>query len=509
MPDSSLSRSVAELLEQELRNQRHVHMMVSTDSMLPALVPGDQVEFAPLLERSLRPGEIVLIKLGGEWVAHRLLKASREHVLTCGDRAVRADPPLSLDQVLGRAVCIQREGQLIRLDKRWQRPGAALKAARKRLSLAARKVVQAAPQETSARRTDADLLNLSRPQEAGPTTLSQPLLEYLRREGLAELAYYHHKGDPAFDLLKKDYLATAARNLVFDSLFDAMAEVLAPHPFIPLKGVFLSRRVYPDRGLRRYGDWDVLIREEDRGTVDHALVQAGFTRSGTDDSPAGLLPSRLYRKSASLPALHLHWSLFNSSLPKYASNPGAMHRVWELATPGKQGGWEMCREHLLIHLCDHALRHSFARLIWVRDILAVLEQPGAPPDEEKWLEEARALRATGAVYQALRLLQTLLGTHLPGVRVEAFKPARSNWAARLFERRLLKGCRSSEWSFLYYWSEQESLAQRVRFVFRSLVPTRSTLAHLLDKKPETVRLADYVARWRRGWRQIRLFRSKP
>lgn len=66
-------------------------LRVRGDCMAPLLVDGDEVQLAAPGERPPRPGQIVLARLGGELLCHRLLAASGGHCQLAGDTDLRLD----------------------------------------------------------------------------------------------------------------------------------------------------------------------------------------------------------------------------------------------------------------------------------------------------------------------------------------------------------------------------------------------------------------------------------
>jgi hypothetical protein len=82
-------------------------------SMLPALRPGDVVEFHALASCEARPGELVLFRRGGNLVVHRVLGCGEQGLVTQGDALDSPDPLVAHAHVLGRAVALTRGGREI------------------------------------------------------------------------------------------------------------------------------------------------------------------------------------------------------------------------------------------------------------------------------------------------------------------------------------------------------------------------------------------------------------
>lgn len=87
------------------------------DSMRPLIRrEKDEVTIRPLC-RKLKCGDIVLFRGGyGRYVVHRVWKLQEQQVQTLGDNCWEPDPWMTYDHVLGLAVCMKRNGHVIRLD---------------------------------------------------------------------------------------------------------------------------------------------------------------------------------------------------------------------------------------------------------------------------------------------------------------------------------------------------------------------------------------------------------
>lgn len=94
-----------------------VTILLDGDSMRPLIRRGrDPVTIRPM-DDTLRRGDVVLFHHGeGRYVVHRVRRIRGRQVQTLGDNCWQADPWISVEQVLGQAVCVRRGGRSIRLD---------------------------------------------------------------------------------------------------------------------------------------------------------------------------------------------------------------------------------------------------------------------------------------------------------------------------------------------------------------------------------------------------------
>jgi hypothetical protein len=220
---------------------------------------------------------------------------------------------------------------------------------------------------------------------------------------------------------------------------------------LPLKGLHLAHHLYPTPGLRDMGDLDVLIRRPALRDADAALRRLGYAPEVDPDLVAGsTLNAVEYWRDDSMP-VHLHWHLSNASLPHFMYRIDA-EEVWENARGGL-----LAPHHLLVSLCEHALKHSFAELIHLTDI----ELASRGVDWSLVADTARRWGLEHAVHYAMVLLRDLAGVELPGIR-----PLRLDWAGRAF----LAMARRRRWNGLSALGLMSMTREKVRFVRETLAP---------------------------------------
>jgi hypothetical protein len=272
--------------------------------------------------------------------------------------------------------------------------------------------------------------------------------------GLAPLLHYrleqwgHALPDPkAHAKLAFARRAEEARQAALRAqLGEALARM--PAPPIVLKGAYLAEKVYPAPGLRPMNDIDLLFRPQDLPAAAEALYALGYR---SKEKPADLGPGitkhiHTFRRAgdlASTPNPYLsaagdrmiepHRSLEESWFGlKCDLTPGMWERSAETEIAGQRAR-ALSPEDTLLHVGVHLAFHlimgapSFVQLVDV----ATLVTRRAPAWDD-FLARARALRASGYCYAALRLaahslsapvppgvLQALAGDCPPGVRAAA------------------------------------------------------------------------------------------
>ena len=87
-------------------------------SMLPTIQDGEIVHVKPVATGMLRIGDIVLLRTGKQFKAHRIIRRCGPCFITRGDAGVDIDGEIRCDQILGRVTAKEStdSGRLVRLD---------------------------------------------------------------------------------------------------------------------------------------------------------------------------------------------------------------------------------------------------------------------------------------------------------------------------------------------------------------------------------------------------------
>jgi hypothetical protein len=87
-------------------------------SMLPTIQYGEIVHIKPVAVNTLKIGDIILLRSGAEFKAHRILRKRGECFITRGDAGVDIDGEIRCDQILGMVIAKETIGscRLVRLD---------------------------------------------------------------------------------------------------------------------------------------------------------------------------------------------------------------------------------------------------------------------------------------------------------------------------------------------------------------------------------------------------------
>jgi hypothetical protein len=179
-----------------------------------------------------------------------------------------------------------------------------------------------------------------------------------------------------------------------------------------LKGPALSEQLYGDIGARQISDLDLLIEPASLARADALLARLGYVRN-TRGEIASLAEAQelIYVRAPESPRpvfLDLHQRL----LPYVPHDPLA-GRVFE------QG---MTRENLLLYLCANQITHRFARLRYLCDVVAFLEQEGPATDWDEFLRAARKMPFVPGISLCLRWAAEAGGARVPQSVAVALAP---------------------------------------------------------------------------------------
>jgi hypothetical protein len=110
-----------------VRRFGEVRLKVSVASMLPSVWSGDVVAVQRRELAELQPGQIVLCRREGGLIAHRILSAVGDRLITQGDSLPHPDPPMTTSEIVGQVVSILRDGHSVSPQQsRWQRTLSAI-----------------------------------------------------------------------------------------------------------------------------------------------------------------------------------------------------------------------------------------------------------------------------------------------------------------------------------------------------------------------------------------------
>ena len=313
--------------------------------------------------------------------------------------------------------------------------------------------------------------------------------------------------------LKQEYIYNWGRNVRILEELAALLPVL-DNPVIVLKGAALLASVYENVGLRSLGDVDILVKPEDVSKIDKVLTQSGYRSDHKMRSypVSNYLNSLVYGKNGSPLLLHLHWHLVNNALPNYMyAEKIDMDKLWEDAIPLKVRQADvlcLAPHHQLLHLSEHAMKHSYNTLIHVWDIHQVINHGKEKLDWERVCRESGEFQLRSPLFYSLWLSKEYFGTCVPQEILESLRPRHSGAGEKIFSRLLRQGKRKEKLCWFFYFSNISTLQKKIKFVFRTIFPPIDVLSHMeADENEGNGNLSRKVA-FRRLLKAFRLFGNK-
>lgn len=183
-----------------------------------------------------------------------------------------------------------------------------------------------------------------------------------------------------------------------------------------VKGATLEAMIYGDFTLKHSLDIDILVSSQMVEEARALLEQRGYALfpplPSMKKAQLELLIASSreweFRHRANGLVVELHWRLaYNecliAGLDLSSPRQGAM--VGGVFVP------TLRREELFVYLCVHGAQHSWSRLKWLADVVALLAHDGA--DIERLYRAAETAGAARCAGQMLLLCETLLGLELP------------------------------------------------------------------------------------------------
>ena len=300
------------------------------------------------------------------------------------------------------------------------------------------------------------------------------------------------------------YYATASRNI---KIYREINIVLLSFnkenlKIIPLKGIFLAENVYKNIALRPMTDVDILIKKDGLPKIDKVLEGLGYKTSvnkklASDAMKKSYMNSLDYfkpdKKSISL---HIHWHIVNVSMPTYMYSKNIkMDRFWECAEPVYVANVQtlgLMPHHLIMYLSEHALKHSFDRLILLSDIDSVVKKYAREIDWKELIQETRNFGMEKQVYYSLYVTNYFLGTVMPDYVLSSLKPEKINFLERKFFNSVINNNRNTKLCYFVYLNMVKGVINKIIFIFRTLFPPPSILPLVFNLSGQSVTVKDYL-----------------
>jgi uncharacterized protein YfiM (DUF2279 family) len=497
------------VVRDEIEREGTIQLKASdlTESMGSLIVPKDTLIFNKVDPNELSCGDIVLFFNGDELVAHRVICLFEDFLITKGDAVDYHDMPIKKEDCIGKLVKVKRGVKEI---------GCFLnKGVEPNLDF----LFLNATLPEKFRREDYLILLINK------LCSHQRLLQLLYAEGLAQLFFFYNENllqkyglpEEALRCLAHYYYDTLARNIVVLKKIKSILSELYPAKCILLKGTLLADCLYDTPALRSFSDIDVLVKLDDFDAVSSRLKKMDFV-CDNENMPAASVPSKgnwlnsvCFCKKDELPMkLHIHWHWCNSSRPIYLPISEKMESVWLNAVSHDDAAHllYLTDEHLLINLCEHAIKHSFDRLILLRDIVEVLIKRQHQINWDFLIKEAFSSGMARQVYYSLLYVSRISPLLVPAFVLATLKPDRNSVLSKAFFRLAEKGVRDPELMNLIYFEMMPDLKAKLSFIKRTIVPVGGVEKKVMSRKEKKNSMPDIMRHFRKiGMRLFLIIRG--
>ena len=245
------------------------------------------------------------------------------------------------------------------------------------------------------------------------------LLETAQHHSIKQLLYWHLNDifpeavpQSVLDSLKEDFQTIAKNNSILTSELLRVLNLFKANDIsaIPFKGPTLATLLYGDIPLRKYGDLDILIQEQDVTKAEHLLCTLGYQLSSSE-SREGEYKFFLYQDDFTI-ILEIQCEIN----PKRFSYQLDFEGLWERLQQTSLNGVPipvLCPEDLILLLCVHGGKHRWEKLKWICDIYELIGVYNEKIDWKKTIELARLSSCKRILLLGLHLADEVLGAVLP------------------------------------------------------------------------------------------------
>lgn len=107
-------QSIINLAIQLLKEGKTTELVANGISMFPMLHPGDTLIIQP--RQNIKLGDVIVFKGSDILVAHRIVRIENDQVYCKGDSLFSMDPPIFIEDILGKVVERRRQNKVKSLD---------------------------------------------------------------------------------------------------------------------------------------------------------------------------------------------------------------------------------------------------------------------------------------------------------------------------------------------------------------------------------------------------------
>ncbi|MBN3038780.1 MAG: nucleotidyltransferase family protein [Candidatus Omnitrophica bacterium] len=512
-----------------LRQGRDVYVRSRGMSMYPFIKDQDKIRIIPV--DSIKVGDIVAVireDIDGWFIVHRLVRIEKSYngenvYFTKGDFSKGGlDAPLTIDSIAGKAVWIERKDIAFDLESpawRYLNPRIAalslnhpqvIPRLARYISLIGewrwffnklrRRILKGSPLTYNTEQLL--LLSIKKDFTEKEKAIEiikegvrwQRLLDMAINGQVAVLLYrflsriYRDVHVPRFvlDRLRSAYFSIISNATLQQEQLKVILRLLAAHDIraIPLKGIFLSRRLYGDTASRGVSvDFDLLIDEKNKFKASVFLEAVGYSRDLHREIPRWSWQYTLTKPGETM--VDLQWDI-TMMLRTQARIAWLWRSARFVSDETNVPYYEFSEEELLLYLCAHmANSNTLGQLRYICDIERLLGKYAGIISWPSVIDKAKKWRLVSSLYMAIRLEKNLLDSPtaakvLGMIKMPFAKKILINAFCnkKVFMRRGLR--KRFMYAFLRYiffeLIEARSLGEHARIFVRVFFPPKEVLA---------------------------------
>ncbi|HEV2273624.1 MAG TPA: nucleotidyltransferase family protein [Acidobacteriaceae bacterium] len=246
-----------------------------------------------------------------------------------------------------------------------------------------------------------------------PDSLDWPaLLQLAESHGVLPLFHRSCPGDLPPEFLQH-FRDRWALSLFLARELDELLEQFEEHQIrvLPLKGPVLADLLYGQIGLRPSDDLDLLVRPEDYARAEALLFELGFTPLGEADDY-----HRDFGRNGTF--VELHFGVASPSALRFDVE-GAWDRARTVPFRSREVLF-FSPVDLILYLSLHGVKHGFAKLIWVVDMVRALERL-TEAEACNLVDEAAAQGLKNLLLMSCQVARHTFGVCLPAQGVLAIE----------------------------------------------------------------------------------------
>ena len=303
-----------------------------------------------------------------------------------------------------------------------------------------------------------------------------------------------------FDKFRLEYLNVLVKNTILLDSFSKLSNLIN-HKVIPLKGVDLIQRLYPNIAIRSMYDIDILVEKEYAWSTWYTIKeskQLSKTIEGKDVYKSSI--HKKYNRSVHLPPLYtkkyrieIHYNLFQDNCLYDITK-----HVWLKSIFTEGNIYRLSNEMMLMHLCSHFYKHYICGTSYLRMLCDINELILKFENSIDWQEINIVCNNTDLKNKltiALSYCFFLLNTPVPKTYIsDELNKNKSVTISSLLINKVKK--ENTFEPFLLTFKNINNPFEKTVYIYRIFVPVKEWIADQYNTVTKMKLIAGYLKHWR-------------